>query len=413
MMKKTLVAVAASAVAGAFAQVTITGNVDVGFRSISSQAKVSDLNQIAAGGMSTTALSLKGTEDLGGGLKAGFSMETTFGIVDTSLSNDAAPSTAGATQAYTGAFFNSEAFVSVAGGFGEVRAGVPNAALNQTQGVTQPFGTALGSGYSSSFSRMGGSSSSSSHNHKYSLNNGVGGAQGGGGSIRVLRMPNTIQYYTPTMGGLRGMVEYSVGNDNATGTAAVANNSPTFMGLMVAYTQGNLNLGFALNTIKTGSNAIFTNGLITATSSTIGATGSTPTITISTVQTAAIAANTDVSYQVFGGNYKMGANTFYAGLTTLRSSAGDEDSQSWNLAYKYDLSPKTSLIANKVSRSSALAISSAATSNNNASLIGLGVNHSLSKRTTLYARYESVDVNTDNNATGETNTTFVGIRHQF
>jgi predicted porin len=391
MMKKTLVAVAASAVAGAFAQVTITGNVDVGFRSISSQAKVSDLNQIAAGGMSTTALSLKGTEDLGGGLKAGFSMETTFGIVDTSLSNDAAPSTAGATQAYTGAFFNSEAFVSVAGGFGEVRAGVPNAALNQTQGVTQPFGTALGSGYSSTFSRMGGSSSSSSQNSKYSLNNGVGGAQGGGGSIRVLRMPNTIQYYTPTMGGLRGMVEYSAGNDNQTGTATIANNSPTFMGLMVAYTQGKLNLGFALNTIKTGANAIATNST-----------------TFNSMTTSAIVANTDVSYQVIGGNYQMGANTFYAGLTSVRSSAGDEDSQSWNVAYKYDLSPKTSFIANKVNRQTSLT-----TANANASLFGLGMNHSLSKRTTLFARYESADTNTDNSATGETNSTFVGIRHQF
>jgi predicted porin len=406
MMKKTLVAAAASAAVGAFAQVTITGNVDLGFRSIASQATTSNLNQISANGMSTTALAFKGTEDLGGGLKAGFSMETSFGIVDTSLANDAAPSVAAATQAYTGAFFNSEAFVSVAGGFGEVRAGVPNSALFQIQGLTQPFGTATGSGYSSTYSRMG-------YLNKHTLNNGLGGAQGGGSSVRVIRMPNTIQYYTPTMAGLRGMVEYSAGNDNQTSPTSAANNSPTFMGLMVAYTQGNLNLGFALNTIKTGANPVFTNSLITATSTSISTAGGTPTITISTTTTSAVAANTDVSYQVIGGNYKMGANTFYAGLTTLRSSAGDEDSQSWNLAYKYDLSPNTSLIANKISQSSSLAITSSTTQNLNRSLIGLGVNHNLSKRTTLYARYESVDTNTDNNATGETNTTFVGIRHQF
>jgi predicted porin len=384
MMKKTLVAVAASAAVGAFAQVTITGNVDLGFRSISSQTTTSNLNQISQNGMSTTSLALKGTEDLGGGLKAGFSMETSFGLVDTSLSNDAAGSTAAASQYYTGAFFNSEAFVSVAGGFGEVRAGVPNSALFQTQGLTQPFGTAFGSGYSGTFSRLGSS-------NKYTLNNGVGGAQGGGTSLRVIRMPNTVQYYTPTMGGLRGMVEYSAGNDNQTGTATIANNSPTFMGLMVAYTQGKLNLGFALNTIKTGANPIATNST-----------------SFNAITTSAIAANTDVSYQVIGGNYQMGANTFYAGLTSVRSSAGDEDSQSWNVAYKYDLSPKTSFIANKVNRQTSLT-----TANANASLFGLGMNHSLSKRTTLFARYESADTNTDNSATGETNSTFVGIRHQF
>ena len=75
-MKKTLVAVAAlTAAAGAFAQSTVTlfGVLDTSVAHISSgNSKVTGL---ASGGVSSSRLGFRGTEDLGGGLAAGFWLE--------------------------------------------------------------------------------------------------------------------------------------------------------------------------------------------------------------------------------------------------------------------------------------------------------------------------------------------------
>jgi len=69
-MKKTLVALAALAATGAFAQVSITGEFAYGYQT------TSDAAQKTAGGMGvdTSQLWFKANEDLGGGYKAGVSM---------------------------------------------------------------------------------------------------------------------------------------------------------------------------------------------------------------------------------------------------------------------------------------------------------------------------------------------------
>jgi len=396
MMKKTLVALAATAATGAFAQVAITGNIDMGFSSTMSQTPTSNTNGIRGGNTSTQSLGFSGSEDLGGGLKAGFKVETTINTASsTSLNAAGQTATFSDTTVWSGTPFNSEQFLSLSGGFGTVRAGVPNAAIFRAQGISQPFGTGDGSGYSSTYSRLG-------YTGSYGLSGFQGLAAGSGNVLRVIRMNNTIQYETPVMSGFSAMAEVAFGNDNQTSTTAFSANTGSFMGVLLNYANGPLTAVAAVNTYKAGTNDITGNKVLSTT----------------TLTTATLAAGQDISYQFLGANYKMGASTFYTGLSNVSASDSTENSQSWNLAYKFALNANTDLMANVVSTSSSLIYSPAAAAtgtaaNTNKKLIGLGADYRLSKRTNLYARFESTDSNTDNASTGESTRTAIGVRHQF
>jgi len=398
MMKKTLVALAATAVTGAFAQVAITGNIDIGLANSSGQTTANNTTAIAGSNTSTQTLAFSGTEDLGGGLKAGFKLETTIAANSASSLNGSAQTAPYADgHVWSGTPFSSEQFVSLAGGFGTVRAGVPNAAVFRAQGVSQPFGTGLSSGYSGTYSRLG-------YAGGYGLSGFAGVANGGGTSLRVIRMNNTVQYETPNMNGLSAMVEMSFGNDNQTSTSAFAANSGSFQGLLVNYDAGALKVAGAVNTYKVGINTVAGNSVLSTT----------------TLSSGALAANQSVDYQFLGGNYTVGKSTYYVGLSSVKASDATEDSQSWNVAYKFAFNENVDLLANMVSTTSQLPLfsnttigMSSTTKNLNKKLIGFGADYRLSKRTSLYARYENTDTNTDNSSTGETIKTAFGVRHQF
>jgi predicted porin len=198
------------------------------------------------------------------------------------------------------------------------------------------------------------------------------------------------------------MAEFSFGNDNST---TITSNTPSFMGVLVNYSAGPLNLVAAQNNYKNGNNSIGGNA--------VGFT----------VTSIGLAAGQEVVYQMLGANYTMGSHTFYTGMSNVRASNATEDTQSWNVAYKFALNNNVDLMANMVSMSSSLAnsgsfitlanLATQATWNLNRKIIGFGADYRLSKRTNLYVRYENYDSNTDNTATGETTTTAFGVRHQF
>ncbi len=103
-MKKSLIALAVLAASGAaMAQsaVTIYGIADV---VIHKDKNVS--TQMTSGGFSTSRLGFRGTEDLGGGLKANFQLEQGLNLVNG-----------------TGGTFNRQSWVGLSGGFGELRLG--------------------------------------------------------------------------------------------------------------------------------------------------------------------------------------------------------------------------------------------------------------------------------------------------
>jgi len=132
-MKKTLVAVAAmAAVTGAMADVTIYGQLD--------QALQSDKVTVGTAAANTkrgitgtlnggSALGFKGSEDLGGGLKASFVTE--FGMESSDQFNSYSSSTARglataaspSTPSFSNGLANRQSFVGLEGGFGSVNIG--------------------------------------------------------------------------------------------------------------------------------------------------------------------------------------------------------------------------------------------------------------------------------------------------
>ena len=142
-MKKTLAALAVlSTFAGAAfaADVTLYGQVDLGLRythADGDQAHKDAVNtlEMASGNYSSSRFGLKGTEDLGNGLKVGFVLENGLNADDGSFNVD-------------GKLFDREAILRVMGSFGELGFGRTSILLNDanTYGIGGYF-SALGTGW--------------------------------------------------------------------------------------------------------------------------------------------------------------------------------------------------------------------------------------------------------------------------
>lgn len=136
-MKKSLIALAALAVSGAaFAQssVTLYGIADVWVGKYKEEmlddgSIVKGKAKVGSGGVSTSRLGFKGTEDLGGGLKAHFNFEQKLDLTN------------GGTNAKT---FNRQANVGFSGGFGTVKLGRSFNAMDDVFGAANSgFDSAL------------------------------------------------------------------------------------------------------------------------------------------------------------------------------------------------------------------------------------------------------------------------------
>lgn len=118
-MKKTLLALAAIAASSAvFAQssVTLYGVVDASVESVKGTDTVT---RVSSDNLVSSRLGFKGTEDLGGGLKANFVLEATL-AVDTGATKDR--------------FFDRAAWVGVSGGFGALRFGRQDTSIGELAG---------------------------------------------------------------------------------------------------------------------------------------------------------------------------------------------------------------------------------------------------------------------------------------
>ena len=216
-MKKTLVAIAALAAVGAASaqsSVTLYGRIDASLGSVKTETNgvtVADPGaQIRSGGHTGSRWGLKGSEDLGGGLKANFVLEQGFNIDDGTASS--------ARQ------FHRQAYVGLSGGFGSLNIGRQYDVTDKMYGMYDPFGY---SGYSA----MG-----------YAFN--VGCTTGGSGDC-VGRQDNTVMYTTPSMGGFSVAAMWAPGEDKT----AVASAGRVY-GIMANYSNGPIAAGLGWQSNK-------------------------------------------------------------------------------------------------------------------------------------------------------------------
>lgn len=139
-MKKSLIAMAvlaASGVASAQSTVTLYGLMDVYVGSTKNKLTVGNSSTslrrtvVDSGGFNTSRFGFKGSEDLGGGLKANFVLEAGFDASTGAANNYTNPYT-GATS---NAIFGRQSWVGLSGGFGEVKLGKMWTPFDEVKGL--------------------------------------------------------------------------------------------------------------------------------------------------------------------------------------------------------------------------------------------------------------------------------------
>lgn len=233
MFKKSLAAVA---LLGAFAgsafaaDVTLYGVVDEGFlyTDVAGSDAVDKL-ELKSGIQAGSRWGLKGTEDLGNGLKVGFILESGFNADD-------------GTQSVSGTMFNREASLNVMGPFGQLSLGKIGAITQGTSswgkvGAVSAFGTSYGAANVGNATNV------------FAATVGV--------------MDNTIAYQTPKFAGFTVYAQYSMGSSEAASQNSegkwtqtmVENESSTdrYYALGATYANGPVNLYFAVDSVNYAS----------------------------------------------------------------------------------------------------------------------------------------------------------------
>jgi general bacterial porin, GBP family len=209
-MKKTVLAVAALSLAtgAAFAQSSLQlyGLVDLSVENVKVDG-ASGLTRVTNGNNASSRLGFKGTEDLGGGLKASFVLETAV-LADTGAQGD------------TARFFDRSAWLGLSGGFGAVRIGRMDSLLGAMAGNTAVLGN-------QAFDDLK--------------------IAGMVGSTKWRRIDNTVTYALPDMvPGLKAEVQYSLGGTGTPNAETVNDDTNKQVGLSASYTSGPFAAGVSL-----------------------------------------------------------------------------------------------------------------------------------------------------------------------
>lgn len=169
-MKKSLIALAVLAASGAAmaqSSVTLYGVADIGFAREDNGS--STTNRLDAGNLNTSRFGLKGSEDLGGGLKAIFTLEAGVSL-DTGAQSDPTR------------LFNRQSFVGLTSGWGTVKLGRQNNPVYATAATWDSFGDAL-AGDSSRLFSYNGSRTDNMVSYNYASNGFYGELQYGLGEV--------------------------------------------------------------------------------------------------------------------------------------------------------------------------------------------------------------------------------------
>lgn len=297
-MKKSLLALAVLAsiagVASAQSSVTIYGVVDAGISHESGGANGS-ITKVATGVQSGNRLGFKGTEDLGGGLKANFQLENGFNLDE-------------GTQRQ-GALFGRQAWVGLSGAFGAVNLGRQNNPLFVSLDNVDPFGTGL-NGSSTNLMNPG-----------------------------LVRVNNSVTYSSPTVAGFGATVLYGAG-ENASGNKV------------------NAKAGAALNYANGPAMATLAWDKVNADPATAGSVASELVLLGGTWNFGPVTAHAAYETEEFNGGAAGKFRDIMVGVTVPvgpgsimasyidkndRSTAGNRGAKQFAVGYTYSLSKRTNL----------------------------------------------------------------------
>ncbi|MFM9927639.1 porin [Variovorax sp. H27-G14] len=243
-MKLAIVGIAAlqaASIASAQSSITLFGIADAGISRYEATARNpvtgGAITQrqwaLSSGGNATSRLGMRGTEDLGGGLSAGFWFESAIALDTGSIGG---PATAGAPSAT--AFFNRRSTLSLAGGLGELRLGRDYNPTFYNDAIFDPFGN-CGVGSSVLFT-LGNSAAV--------------------GNANYVRANNSVSYFLPAdLGGVYGSVMYGLPeNTKSSGSSVAAENdrSGTYVGGRLGYLAGPLDIAIAHGESKASDTAV-------------------------------------------------------------------------------------------------------------------------------------------------------------
>lgn len=321
-MKKTLLALAAIAASSAsFAQssVTLYGVVDASLESVKGDKTVT---RVSSSNLSSSRLGFKGTEDLGSGLKANFNLET--------------PVTVDTGAAGTATFWDRQAWVGIAGGFGDLRLGRTDT----------PIGDIAGNVLSA---------------QAYDDLKIVGTR--GGDTYR--RAHNAITYILPTLvPGLTAQLQYSTatGKGATAGAEVPGSSEGKTYGLSVKYAAGPLSAGL---------------GYLNAKDETAGGAPSNK-------------ANATLVY----AGYDFGAakvTGYYDAETNLTNTAGNRRLTVLGAKVAVPFTPEFTLIAGL---STARNVNGSVAGDDNVQITTIKGIYNLSKRTSVYGMFTNVNNDT-------------------
>jgi predicted porin len=262
MMKKSLVALAALAATGAFAQSSVTiygvaeAGIDLGFKETTEKVTTTSVRNlvatptVAAGaifpnstavsrsggtskdafrvqdgnanGVGTSRIGFRGTEDLGGGMKANFQIEMGLRLDDGSTGGGGAGGSGGSGG---GELFGRNAWVGASGAFGEVRLG------RQVTGSFGVHSSGLADGAAGGLYSAGGSAagafSTSATASAIDATALIGSARPGA-LMAGVRFNNAIKYISPNLGGFTGTLTIRApeGNGDTTKVDTAAGLNP-------------------------------------------------------------------------------------------------------------------------------------------------------------------------------------------
>lgn len=393
-MKKSLFAIAAvTAFAGAAhaqSSVTVYGLIDAGIAQTNidyAAAGVGQQKQTSIGGLqsangtgtlSGSRLGFRGTEDLGGGNRAGFVLETAVNFNNGTAATTAATMTDSASAANGSAMFANtrQAYASLGNSkFGELRIGTQNSLVKDSGESIDPL---------------------------------AGVTLTGAGSLYqqglTTRYSQAATYQAPTMSGVTARLQTTVdGTPTNNGAGTPANATPTgnrSSSASLDFTQGPIKVAGVYERRTTWYQAAGTANSMVA----LGATGTTASV----VPT--------INYYSVGGSYDFKvakpAILYFNQSAEGATAAATGKTSGTLLGVTVPVTPAVSLFASYTAGK----VTNNSTGVYDTTGMQLVANYSLSKRTGIYAAYGQTEWATENTATTASvkyQQYGVGMRHTF